>query len=217
MKVLITGATGMVGEGVLMEALQDVRITEVLVVARRSSGYVHPKLTEILVPDFFELSALQGSLAGIDGCFFCLGISSLGVDKPTYEKMTYELTLHFAKNLVLESPQASFFYISGAGTDATEKSTLHWARVKGKTENDLRTLGFQQVHAMRPGMMKPTENQKYALKFYRYFGWLFPLMERWGKKSYCTLSTVGRCMINLTEQKNGPDTLEVLDIRKYGA
>lgn len=217
MKVIITGTTGMVGEGVLMEALNDTRITEILVVARRASGYVHQKLTELLIPDFFNLSDLKGKLTGVDGCFFCLGISSVGVDKSTYEKMTYDLTMHFAQTLVQESPQASFFYISGAGTDATGKSKMHWARVKGKTENDLRTLGFAKVYAMRPGMMKPTENQKFALKFYQYFRWLFPILERWGKKSYCTLTTVGSCMINLTELRNGPDTLEVLDIRKYGA
>ncbi len=153
----------MVGEGVLHECLLSPDVDKVLVVSRRPGGVVHPKLTEFILKDFFDLSAAQNVLSGYDACFFCLGVSSVGMKKEDYEKMTYDLTMGFARVLVKANPAMTFCYISGAGTDSTEKGRLHWARVKGKTENDLQKLGFRQTYLFRPSMLKPTKGLKNTL------------------------------------------------------
>ncbi|MGN6292981.1 MAG: NAD-dependent epimerase/dehydratase family protein, partial [Chitinophagaceae bacterium] len=155
MKVIITGTTGMVGEGVLHVCLQDPRIESVLIINRKTLGRTHPKLKEILHADFYDLSAIENDLRGYDACFFCLGVSSIGMKEPDYYKVTYTLTLHVANTLVRLNPGMSFSYISGAGTDSSEKGRSMWARVKGKTENDLMKLPFRQVFAFRPGFIKP--------------------------------------------------------------
>jgi hypothetical protein len=139
-KAIITGATGMVGEGVLHECFQHDAVEEVLVVGRRSCGVTHPKLKEVIVPDFFNLSAIENQGIGYNACFFCLGVSSIGMKEADYHKLTYELTMNFAKTVVNSNPGMVFCYISGAGTDSSEKGRMMWARVKGKTENDLMKL-----------------------------------------------------------------------------
>jgi uncharacterized protein YbjT (DUF2867 family) len=152
-RVIITGASGMVGEGVLHECLLSPDVEKVLVVGRRPCGTTHTKLTEIIHKDFFDLSPIESQLAGYNACFFCLGVSSVGMKKPDYERMTYDLTMNFAGTLARMNHDMSFCYISGAGTDSTEKGKLHWARVKGKTENDLQKLGFKQTFLFRPGIL----------------------------------------------------------------
>jgi len=155
MKVIVTGASGMVGEGVLHTCLLNADIEEVLVIGRRSCEVKHAKLKEIILPDLFNLIPISSQLVGYDACYFCLGTTSLGINADDYYRTTYSLTLHFGETLSKLNPQMTFCYISGAGTDSTEKGRSRWARVKGKTENDLMKLPFRQVFAIRPGFIKP--------------------------------------------------------------
>ncbi|MEY4594682.1 MAG: hypothetical protein RIQ47_1092, partial [Bacteroidota bacterium] len=173
-KVIITGTTGMVGEGVLHECLNSPLISEVLIVNRRKSTFSNPKLKEIVHADFKDVEAIQDQLKGYDACFFCLGVSSVGMNKQMYFDITYTLTLHFAGILSKQNPQMTFCYVSGAGTDSTEKGRLAWARVKGKVENDLQKLPFKAVYNFRPGMLEPTKGLQNTLKLYHYLGWLAP-------------------------------------------
>jgi uncharacterized protein YbjT (DUF2867 family) len=212
-RVIITGVTGMVGEGVLHECLLSPDVEKVLVVGRRPSGVQHPKLTEIVHKDFFDLSPIESQLAGFNACFFCLGVSSVGMKKPDYEKMTYDLTMNFARTLTKVNPDMSFCYISGAGTDSTEKGRLHWARVKGKTENDLQKLGFRQTFLFRPGILKPTPGLKNTLGFYKWAGWLIPVFGLISPNLITSLAQLGKAMINAVNNGYSKNIIEVKDIR----
>lgn len=159
-KVIITGATGMVGEGVLLECLQHPAIAEVLMVNRRPFALQHPKLKELILPDFLNPEGHDEALSGYDACFFCAGISSIGMKEAQYHTITYDTTLAFARKLASLNPAMIFDYISGAHTDSSEKGKLMWARVKGKTENALARLPFKQVYNFRPGFIKPSPQQK---------------------------------------------------------
>src|SRR5215217_5837561 len=152
-KAIITGATGMVGEGVLHHCLQSLDVEAVLIINRKPAGITHPKLTEIIHKDFQNLSPIADQLKGYNACYFCLGVSSVGMKEPEYTKMTYTLTMHVAEVLSSQNPDMTFCYVSGAGTDSSENGRSMWARVKGKTENDLMKLPFRQVFAFRPGIM----------------------------------------------------------------
>ena len=152
-QVLITGSTGMIGEGVLHRCLAHPQVSKVLLLNRRPYGLSHPKLKELILPSFLDLGSFKSQLTGYDACFFCAGISSLGISKEEYEKITYDLTLNVGKTLAELNSQMTFTYVSGQGTDSTETEKSHWARVKGKTENDLRKLPFRQVFAYRPGFI----------------------------------------------------------------
>ena len=212
MKVIITGATGMVGEGVLHECLLSDKVSQVLVINRKSCGVEHPKLREVLHPDFFDLSAAASQLTGYDACFFCLGISSVGVSKDDYFKTTHTLTLHFAETVCRNNPEMTFIYVSGAGTDSTEKGSSNWARVKGKTENDLMKLPFKQVYAFRPGFMLPTKGLKNVNAYYKYINWLFPVGKLLFPVGFSTLSDVGLAMINLTTRAYSRKIIDGNDI-----
>ena len=166
-KVMITGATGLVGEGVLLGCLKNEEVSEVLVVGRKGVGRAHPKLKELLVPDFMELDAMKDQLSGYDGCFYCAGISSLRMKEPEYNRVTYDTTLHFAEVLAELNPAMVFVYVSGAGTDSSEKGKVMWARVKGRTENALARLGFRKVYNFRPGYIGPTEGQRNVKSYYK--------------------------------------------------
>lgn len=176
-KAIVTGVTGMVGEGVLIECLRDGRIDEVLVIGRKSCGIRHAKLKEIVIADFFDLGPLSGKLSGYHACYFCLGVSSLGMKEPQYSELTYRLTLGFAEKLLTESPDLTFCYVSGAGTDSSEKGRIMWARVKGKTENDLIRLPFTAVYAFRPGFMRASKGQKNIKSYYGLINWLYPFLS----------------------------------------
>jgi len=169
-KAIITGATGMVGEGVLLECLDNPAVGQALVINRKPVGRTHPKLTEIIHADFFDVSPIEKELSGYDACFFCLGVSSVGMKKEDYYKTTYTLTLHVATVLAKQNPSMTFCYISGAGTRSSEEGGMHWARVKGKTENDLAKLPFKKTYAFRPGFLKATKGQKHLLSAYKYLG-----------------------------------------------
>jgi len=210
--VIITGTTGMVGEGILIQCLNSPEIDSVLVINRKPCGYAHPKLKEIIHQDFLDFSPLENQLAGYNACFFGLGISSVGVDDDTYYKMTYTLTMHVAQTLAKLNEDMTFCYVSGGGTDGTEKGRLKWARVKGKTENDLMKLPFEQVFNFRPGFIKPIKTQKYAHKFYKYVNWMFPIGRKIYPNGFCTMEELANAMINTLSHNNERRTLEGKDI-----
>ncbi|MHB8206575.1 NAD-dependent epimerase/dehydratase family protein [Mucilaginibacter sp.] len=213
-KVIVTGATGMVGEGVMHECLLNPQVEQVLIVNRKSSGFTHPKLKEIIHADFFDVTSIADQLAGYDACYFCLGVSSVGMKEPEYYKLTYMLTINFAETLVKQNAAMEFCYISGANTDSTEKGSSMWARVKGKTENDLMKLPFKSVYNFRPGGMLPTKGLKNTLPYYKYFIWLYPIMRKFFPKTVSTLAELGQAMINSTLLGYDKHALEVMDIVK---
>jgi len=211
---IITGATGMVGEGVLMESLIHPDVEKVLVINRRSCGITHPKLTEILHPDFLDLTPVADRLVGYNACFFCLGVSSVGMKEDVYYSMTYTLTMHMAEILSRQNPGMTFCYISGAGTDSTEKGRLNWARVKGKTENDLMKLPFKNVFAFRPGFMLPEKGAKNVKGYYAGFRVFYPALRALFPGLVCTLKEVGVAMIKSVNYGYEKPILEVKDIVK---
>jgi len=210
LNVIITGATGMVGEGILHECLNSKLVASVLIVNRKPSGYQHAKLKEILHQDFFNITSLKDTFAQYDTCLFCLGVSSVGMNETDFTKMTYDLTMHFAEQCA--HPGMTFSYISGAGTDSTEKGRLMWARVKGKTENDLQKLPFKKVYLYRPGILKPTPGMKNTLKYYSYLGWLYPVLKLVAPNTASTLAELGQSMIRTAYYQYPNNIIEVKDI-----
>ena len=211
-KAIVTGATGMVGEGVLHECLQHPDVTEVLVINRRPCGVSHPKLKEVIHQNFFDLSPVKDQLAGYDACFFCLGVTSIGKNEEEFTKYTHTLTMHFAETVSLQNRDMVFCYVSGSATDSSEKGRVMWARVKGKTENDLMKLPFRRAYAFRPGFMLPTKGLKNVQPFYKYINWLYPLLRPVFPKFFCTLKEVGVAMINSVTKAYPKQVLEVGDI-----
>jgi uncharacterized protein YbjT (DUF2867 family) len=216
-KVIITGATGMVGEGVLFECLDHPDVKEVLVVSRRHYDATHPKLKELIVPDFLKLDDVTRELTGYDACFFCAGVSSVGMSEPDYTHLTYDTTLHFAEKLVGLNPNMIFDYVSGSLTDSTEKGSVMWARVKGRTENALMRLPFKRVYNFRPGFMKPTPGQKSIKNVYKLIGLLYPFFRVFFPKQLLTLHQVGLAMINSVVIGYPKQVLEIKDIRELAS
>jgi len=212
-QLILTGATGMVGEGVLHEALQSDAVEKVLIINRKPSGIVHEKLKEIIHADFFNLSPIADQLSGYNACFFCLGVSSVGMKEAEFYQKTYVLTMHVAEVLSKQNPLMIFCYISGAGTDSTEKGRQMWARVKGKTENDLAKLPFKKVYNFRPGVLVPTKGLKNTLKYYHYFGWLMPIIRLLAPNHISTLKELGLAMLNVITKGYDKNILEVEDIK----
>jgi len=214
---IITGATGMVGEGVLLECLSNPDVAQVLAVNRRPGGISHPKLHEVIHKDFFDLSSIESELAGYNACFFCLGISSVGVSKEEYKHITYDLTLNFARLLAKMDPNMTFCYVTGAGTDSTEKKGMAWARVKGATENALMQL-FSKAYMFRPAFMKASPGQKNLKGFYRYLAWLYPVGRAIYPGGFCTVREVGQAMINAAGKgypKRILEVKEIVELAKY--
>jgi hypothetical protein len=212
-KAIVTGVTGMVGEGVVHECLLHPDVEQVLVIGRKPCGMSHPKLKEIIHKDFFNFSAIASQLSGYNACFFCLGVSSVGLSEEEYMKMTHTLTLHVASTLSKLNPDMTFCYVSGAGTDSTEKGKMMWARVKGKTENDLMKLPFKKVYNFRPGFMTPIPGLKNALKSYAYLGWLIPIVKLFSPNLGTTLKEQAMAMINAALKGYEKQVLEVKDVR----
>ncbi|MXV51023.1 epimerase [Pedobacter sp. HMF7647] len=210
-KAIITGSTGMVGEGVLLVCLEQPEVEEVLVINRKPCGVSHPKLKEIIHADFYNLNPIEDQLAGYNACYFCLGISSVGISKEEYFKTTYVLTMHVGETLSRLNPHMTFCYISGAGTNSSEKGGSNWARVKGKTENDLMNLPFS-AYGVRPGFIKPIEGQKHGHSFYKYINWMFPLGRKFFPKGFCTLRELAIAMICVSKYGYSEKIIEGDDI-----
>lgn len=211
-RAIVTGATGMVGEGVLHECLQSPDVEAVLIINRKPSGMSHPKLKEIIHANFFDMSPIQAELGGYNACYFCLGVSSVGMKEEEYTQMTYTLTLHVAETLSKLNPDMTFCYVSGSATDSTEKGRSMWARVKGKTENDLMKLPFKAVYNFRPGYMHPTPGLKNTLPYYKYLSWMYPVVRKVFPNFVSTLAELGQAMLNVTLRSYSRPILEVKDI-----
>ena len=216
LKVIITGATGMVGEGVLYECLHRTDVEKVLVITRNPSGYSHSKLTEITHSNLSDISSLNDKLKGYNACYFCLGVTSLGKNEAEYTKLTYTLTINFATTLATLNPDMTFCYISGAGTDSSDKGRTMWARVKGKTENDLMKLPFNQVYNFRPAGIIPFLPLKPSQTFYKsfkYMGWLLSLIKVIAPNYVIGLKDLAKAMINSSLTGYSKNILEVKDIK----
>jgi uncharacterized protein YbjT (DUF2867 family) len=216
MKVILFGATGMVGAGVLRQCLDDARVESVLVVGRSATGVTHPKLEEIRHADFFDYTAIQPRLSGHDAGFFCLGVSSAGMNEAKYRRLTYDLTLATAQALLAVNPQLIFCYVSGAGTDSSERSRSMWARVKGATENALLRLPFNAAFMFRPGFIQPLDGIKSKTRLYQAFytvlGPLYPVVRRIAPRYVTTTTAVGRAMIRVVAHGYPKPILETTDI-----
>ncbi len=186
----------MVGEGVVHEALRHPDVEAVLLLNRRPAGFSHPKLREVVHPDMQDIRPVAEQLKGCNACFFCLGVSSVGMPAEKYFEQTYTLTLHVAAVLAGQNPQMSFGYISGAGTDSRERKRKGWAGVKGKTENDLMALPFRQVNCFRPGFIRPMRGMRHTHGFYKYINWMFPLGRWLFPAGFCTLEELAAAMVH---------------------
>jgi hypothetical protein len=202
----------MVGEGVLHECLLHPEVEAVLLINRKPCGVSHPKLKEIIHFDFFDLTSLESQLAGYNACFFCLGVSSIGMKEPEYTRNSYMLTMNVAGTLCRLNPGMTFCYVSGAGTDGSEKGRIMWARVKGKTENDLAKLPFKASYAFRPAFMLPTKGLKNTLSFYKFVIWLYPIVHPLFPGSFGTLKELGLAMINCVRFGSEKRVLDTKDI-----
>ena len=202
----------MVGEGVLHECLQHEAVESILVLNRKTCGIVHPKLKEIIHQNFYDIEPLASQLTGYNACFFCLGVSSVGMRENEFYQLTYILTMHIAQTLRKFNHDMTFCYVSGSGTDSSEKGRIMWARVKGKTENDLQKLKFRKAYNFRPGGLQPTEGLKNTHSYYKYLGWLIPLIRVVAPKYVSTLKELGLAMINSVTKGYHKNVLEVKDI-----
>ena len=211
MKVIITGASGMVGEGVMLECLAHPDVEQVLIINRKTAGHTHPKLREILHADFFDLKPIEAELKDYNACFFCAGVSSVGRSKEEYQRVTYDLTVSVARSLEKLNPATTFCYVSGKSTDSSEHGKVNWARVKGATENELMRI-FKNAYMFRPAMMKRVPGQKNAYKGYQYFEWIYYIGRPLFPNLFCTLNEVGLAMINASRKGYPQHILEVPDI-----
>jgi len=211
-KAIVTGSTGMVGEGVLHECLLHPEVEAVLVINRRPCGVKHPKLTEIIHQDFFDFSPIESYLSGYNAAYLCLGVSSLGMNEAIYTHFTYNLTMHVASTLSRLNPDMSICYITGIGCDSSETKGVMWARVKGKTENALLSLPFRSAYMFRPGYIQPTKGLKHAYKMYKILTPIYPTLRKLFPKYVCSLEEIGRAMINSTLKGYKKPIIEIKDI-----
>jgi uncharacterized protein YbjT (DUF2867 family) len=221
MKVILFGATGMVGQGALRECLLDDGVTQVLAIVRSPSGQTHPKLREIVHKDFLDYSAIEADLCDFDACLFCLGVSSAGMSEPDYTRVTLDLTLAAAHALSRLCPQMTFIYVSGAGTDGSAKGRVMWARVKGRTENALLALPFRAAYMFRPAFIQPLHGIKSKTPAYRaLYAVTGPAYKVWKAlfpKYLTTTEHVGRAMIRVARDGAPAKVLENADIERIGA
>lgn len=217
MRVILFGATGMVGGGVLRECLLDPDIGNVLAVGRSPTGLQHEKLREIVHNDLMDLSDLEAELVGYDTCFFCLGVSSVGMKEDEYRRVTYDLTTAVARTLVKLNQNMTFIYISGAGTDSSEQGRVMWARVKGKTENALLAMPFKAAYMFRPAYIQPqhgiVSKSKLTRSFYAGIGIFEPVLRMLFPKYITTTEILGQAMIKVAKQGAPASVIESKDIR----
>ena len=206
----------MVGQGVLRECLLDPDVHQILSIVRTPSGRQRPKLRELVLTNFFDYSVIESQLTGFDACFFSLGVSSAGMDEAKYTHLTYDLTLAAANTLTRLNPQITFLYVSGAGTDSTERGRIMWARVKGKTENDLLKLPFHAAYMFRPGFIQPLHGIRSKTKLYQFFytalNPILPLLKSALPKSITTTEELGRAVLNVAKHGYPKPILEIADI-----
>jgi len=221
MKVILFGATGMVGQGVLRECLADSQVRSILIVGRSSSGVDSPKVREIVRPDLFDYSDLENELTGFDACFFCLGISAAGMSEEAYHRISVDLTLAAAQALTRLNPEMTFIYLSGAGTDSTEQGRMMWARVKGKAENELLKLPFKAAYMFRPAYVQPLHGIQSRTRAYRLLyclvGPLFPMLEALFPRYVTTTERVGLAMLQVAKQGYSQPMIENNDINRLAA
>ena len=221
MKVIVFGATGMVGQGVLRECLRDGDVTEVLTVGRSATGQPHPKLCELVHKDFLDFSTIEKDITGYDACFFCLGVSSIGMDAERYRHLTYDITLAAARPLARLNPGMTFVYVTGASTDSTEQGRVMWARVKGQTENDLLKLPFKAAYMFRPGAIQPLHGVRsktaWVQAIYVMTGPLLSFLHQVAPNFVTTTEEVGRAMLSVAKRGYPRPILEMEDIHKAGA
>jgi uncharacterized protein YbjT (DUF2867 family) len=219
MNVLLFGATGMVGQGVLRECLLDPDVQQVLCIVRAPTGQQHPELRELVLTDFFDYSTVEPELTGFDACFFCLGVSSAGMDEAKYKHLTYDLTLAAATTLARLNPNMTFLYVSGAGTDSTERGRTMWARVKGKTENDLLKLPFRAAYMFRPGFIQPLHGIRSKTRLYQIFytvlNPILPLLKSAFPQYVTTTEQLGRAMLQVAKHGYPQPILESKDINTF--
>ena len=218
MRVILFGASGMVGQGVLRECLLDPEVTAVLSIVRSPTGQQHTKLREIVHKDFFDFTSLESELSGFDACFFCLGVSSAGMSEENYRRVTYDITLAAAITLAKLNPTMTFVYVSGAGTDSSERGRAMWARVKGQTENALLRLPFKAAYMFRPGVIVPLHGIKSRTMIYRVpyavLGPILPLLKRLFPKYVTTTEKLGRAMLSAAKRGAPKAILESADINQ---
>lgn len=213
-KAIVTGGTGMVGEGVLHECLLNSKVESVLVINRKPCGVEHKKLKEIIVKDFMNIENFSNELKGYNACYFCAGVSSVGKKEEVYRHITYTTTMHFAKILAKLNPEMTFCYVSGEGTYSSEQGKIMWSRVKGKTENDLLKLPFIAKYMFRPGAIQPIKGLKNTNKMYYILAPFIPLLKLLFSKHIITLNELGHAMINVVSKNPGKNILENTDIRE---
>lgn len=216
MKIMIFGATGMIGQGVLRECLASLDVESIYTVGRTPAPQKNTKLTQIVVPTLFDLSSVKDHLYGFDACFFCLGVSSTGMSEEEYNRITYKLTLFVAGMLAQQNPKMVFVYVSGKGTDSSGQGTTMWARVKGKTENNLMQLPFAGVGLFRLGSIISANGEKSKTRSYRLlYTFITPILKVLRcivPNSFLTTEEVGRAMLNYSKLRTERRTLEVYDI-----
>jgi uncharacterized protein YbjT (DUF2867 family) len=216
MKVVIFGSTGMVGQGVLRECLLDPDVTGVLSIGRSATGQQNPKLRELVHKDLYDYSSIEDQIAGFDACFFCLGVSSVGMGEEQYRRITYDLTIAAAESLSRLNPDMTFIYVSGAGTDSSERGRSMWARVKGQTENALLRMPFRAAYMFRPGVIVPLHGIKSktrgAQMLYTLTGPILPWLERRWPKQITTTEKLGRAMLKAAKDGAPKAVLETTDI-----
>ncbi|MEA2705407.1 MAG: hypothetical protein QOH22_195 [Gemmatimonadaceae bacterium] len=221
MKVLLFGATGMVGQGVLRECLIDSTITRIVTVVRKPTGRNHEKLGEVVQPDLATLASIERELTGFDACFFCAGVSALGMSEQEYTRVTHDLTLGVARTLLRTSPDLTFVYVSGAGTDSSEKSRMMWARVKGRTENALLSLPFRAAYMFRPGAIMPLHGIRSSTRWYNLayatIRPVYPMLRRIAPGMITTTEQLGRAMIAVARSGYSTHVLETADINRLGS
>ena len=213
MKVIITGATGMVGKGVLLECLESEHISEVLLTNRSPIDISHPKIREVLITDFYDIRDVEDHFKGYDACYFCLGTTAAGKSEEQYTRITYDLTLHFAQSVLKLNPEMIFTYVSGAGTSTQMNSRMMWANVKGRTENDLLSLGFKDAYMFRPGAILPKKGIRSKMWYqllYDVMRPIFPLLMKFN--SITDTTRIGQAMINVTVNATKKKILEPEDI-----
>ncbi len=210
MRILLLGATGMVGQGVLRQCLLDERVIEIVSVGRTSMGKHDPKLSEILLPDLSAIAKMEGRLSGFDACFFCLGITSVGMSEAEYTRVTYDLTMAIATVLAPRNPDMTFIYVTGAGTNRDSRQM--WARVKARTEDALAALPFEAVYFFRPGFIQPlhgiVSKTRWYMAIYAALRPLSPLLIRWFPAMATTTERLGKAMINVAAYGSSEPVLE---------